>query len=82
MKIFPRVYHVDNEYRLDRLNSGQSNKCLPVPDEVRYKGWSAENWYSNLFQSECMNHHVTFEDKNYLLGDESIIVDNRSSAWR
>ena len=82
LKVFPRVYHVDSEYRLGKLNSGQSNKCLPVPDEVRYKGWSTEKWYSNLFQSESMNHHVIFLDKNYLLGDESTIIDNRSSAWR
>ena len=81
LKVFPHVYHVDNGDRLGHLDSGHSNKCLPVPDRVRYEGFNSEKWYSNLFKSECDKNHVTFIDKNYLLGDKSVSVRNRSSAW-
>ena len=81
LKVFPRVFHQDCEERFGILNSGQSNKCLPVPDEIRYEGLQSEEWYSNLFESKYKKNHVTFTDQNYLLGEESVFYKNRSSAW-
>ena len=81
LKIFPRVFHEDNDDRLGILNTGKSNKCLPVPEGVRYEGLQRESWYSNLFESEHQNNHVIFEDKNYLLGESPFMEDNSDSAW-
>ena len=81
LKVFPHAFHQDHSDRFGVLNTGDSNKCLPVPDEFRYKGLQTENWYSELFEAKCVKNHVRFQDKNYLLGDEAIVFDNRSSAW-
>ena len=81
LKLFPRAFHQDNEKRFGELNSGVSNKCLPVPKDVRYEGLQSEKWYSDLFESEYSQEKVIFEDKNYLLGDESCMYENGSSAW-